>query len=105
MPLSLEVAPHHAEDQIRAAVLRYHRRDDRVERPLVRLQAIEVILVERKQIAAVLQDETEVTRDELAAEAVVVALDERDTIAVLVHRTQVNRVAGAEFRGARGVVG
>ena len=49
VPLRLHVAAHHAEDEPRLAVLRDHGRDDRVERPLVRLQAVGVLLVEGEQ--------------------------------------------------------
>ena len=49
VPLGLHVAPHHAEGQPRLAVLGDDGRNDRVERPLVRLQAIQVRVVEGEQ--------------------------------------------------------
>ena len=44
--LRLEISPHDAEHQVRPVVLGHHRGDDRVERAFVRLQAVEVFVVE-----------------------------------------------------------
>ena len=78
VPLRLHVAPHHAEAEPGLAVLGDEAGDDRVERPLVRLEAVGVRRVEREQAAAVLEREAEVARDVARAEAVEVALDQAD---------------------------
>ena len=59
----------------------------------MRLEAVEVLVVEREQAAAVLQGEADVARHDLRAEAEVVALDERAAVAVLVDDGQIDRVA------------
>ena len=84
MSLRLEIAAHYSERKDRLAFFRYKRRDDRVERPLVRLQLIEIGRIEREQLAAVLQAESQAVRHKTRAPSVVNALNERDHIAVFV---------------------
>ena len=100
LSLRLHVAAHDAEDEPRLAVLRHHRRDDRVERPLVRFQSIGVLRVEGEQHAAILEGEAEFGRHQAGAEADVVALDQRDAVAVLIDHAQINRIALSQLRVA-----
>ena len=65
MPLRLEVATHHAERQMWLAILRDERRDDCVERTLVRFQPIRVLGVESEQATPILQREADVARHDL----------------------------------------
>jgi predicted dehydrogenase len=105
VPLRLHVAAHHAEAQPGPAVLGDEARDDRVERPLVRLQAIGVARVEREQAAAVLEREAQAVRDVPRAEAVEVALDQADAVEVPVDDRHVDRVGLGRVAGRRAVVG
>ena len=102
MPLRLHVAPHHAEAQPGLAVLGDEARDDRVERPLARLQAVGVGRVEGEEAAAVLERKAELAGDVVRAEAVEVALDQAHAVEVLVDDGQVDRVGLERARRASG---
>ena len=105
MPLGLHVAPHQAEREPGLAVLGDEAGDDRVERPLVRLQPVGVRRVEGEQAAPVLEREAEVARDVARAEPVEVALDQADGVAVLVDHRHVDRVRRLRVAGRGPVVG
>src|SRR5262245_15291461 len=100
MALRLHVAAHHAEDQPGLATLEHHRGNDRVERPLPRLQAVRVLRVEREEATAVLQYKAQLRRSLAGAEAGIIALNERHAVAVPVHDAKIRRVAAAQLRVA-----
>ena len=62
--LRLVVAAHHAECHPRRAVLREHRRHERVQRPLVRADLVGVAGLQREAGAAILQRDAGLARDE-----------------------------------------
>jgi hypothetical protein len=63
MPLRLHVAPHQAEAEPGLAVLGDEPGDDRVKRPLARLQVIGMGLIEGKEASPVLEREAQPCRD------------------------------------------
>ena len=104
VPLRLHVAAHDAERQPRASVLHHHRRHQRVERPLARRQLVGMSGRQRKEAAAILQDDPRVSGDDARAEGFVDRLDERDHVALRVGGGQIDRVPlrlrmVAAFRG------
>ena len=68
----------------RPIVARHQRRDDRVERPLVRFEMVGVVRVEGEKAAAILQGETQIARHQARPEPDVVALNQRDAVAILI---------------------
>ncbi len=63
-----------------------------MQRTLARLERVRLPLLEREQPAAILQHEAGARRHQARAEAAVVALNERDDVAVLVDHGHVDRV-------------
>src|SRR4051794_13720908 len=74
--LWLHAAPHHTEAQPRRAVPGDERRDDGLERPFARRVYVRMPVLQREQLAAILQDETAAVGRHARAHAAVVALDE-----------------------------
>ena len=64
----------------------------------MRLQCVEVVRIEAEQLPAVLHDEADITRHNLRAEAMIVALNERAAVAIFIDNRQVNCVTLAEDR-------
>lgn len=98
--LRLHIGAHHAERAERHAVLAEETGNDGVEGLLARLQAIHVVRIEAELGAAVLQGDAGAGHHHAGAEAVVVALDERDQVALLVATGQVHRAARPRLAGA-----
>ncbi len=61
------------------------------------LEPIPVLGVKCQKGATVLESESQVARHHARAEALVIALDERDAIPVFVHDAEINRVTHFEF--------
>ena len=69
-----------------------------MKRPLVRLQSVRMLLVEREQRSSVLQGKSQLARHQPGTETLVIALDHRYAVAVLVHDAEIGRVADPELR-------
>ena len=95
--LGLKIATHDAEGQVRHAVFRNHGGDDRLERPLARLEPIGVIFIERKERATILQCEAEFRRGKPRTESEVIALNQRNAIAILIDDAEKDRIREAEL--------
>ena len=91
--LRLGRAAHDAEGDPRCSVLRDEGWDDRVEGALARGIAIWLSGFEVKELAAVLQDESQVGWRHSGAHAAVVALDERDHVAFGIRCAEVDGVS------------
>src|SRR5262249_20191390 len=105
LALRLHVTAHDAETEPRSTIPGHERGDDRVERTLVRLQAIEMLRIEREQRAAILQGEAEPARHQSRTETEIVALDQRHTVAVLVDHREIDGITAAELGVARRDIG
>src|SRR5207253_10686817 len=103
MRLRLVPASHDAESDLHLALLE-EPGDDGVQRTLARRERVGQARLEREQGSAVVQHEPFVLGDQPRAESRVVALDERDDVAVAVHYRQVDRVASPGI-GDRGELG
>ena len=90
--LGLHVAPHQAEAQPGPAVLGDKARNDRVERPLPRLESVEMRRGRVRIETPVLQRETQISRHMVRPEAVKIALDQAHTVEVAIDDRHVNRV-------------
>ena len=82
--LRLHVAAHEAERHERLAVLHHEAGNDGVERPLAGRIDVGGLGIERIQLAAILEHEAQMIRDQARAHAAIVGLDQRDHHAVLV---------------------
>src|SRR5262249_53006024 len=96
---------HHAEHEPGLFFLGHECGDDGVERPLMRLQPIEMIGIQRKQRAAILQSKSQVSWYQAGAESGVVALYQRNTVSILVDDTEIDRIALSQFGISRLHVG
>ena len=88
----LVIAAHHAEGHFRAAVAGDHARDDRVQRALFRGDHVGMTALQREALAAIVEDDAGVRRNEAGAEAVEDRVDEADRIALFVDDRDVDRV-------------
>ena len=108
LTLRLKISPHDTERKDRTSIsfdsaqgrFGHERRDDGMERPLVRLQLVEIGRIEREQLTAILQAESKSVRHKTRTPSIVNALNERDHIAFLVRGRQIYRIRGA-FEPAR----
>src|SRR5437879_10926710 len=92
--LRLSIAAHGAKDDRRATIAEGERGDERMERTLARCQRVRREGIEREVGAAILQGDAGAVYHIAAAEAAIVALDQRDGVALLVGGTEIDRVAG-----------
>ena len=102
MALGLHVAPHQTEAEPWLPGLGDEAGNDRVERPLARLEPIEMLRVECEQRTAVLKRKAQIGRDVVRTEAMEVALDQADAVEVAIDHSQVNRVGLQRVRPAWG---
>src|SRR5262249_31755810 len=86
-------AAHRSKREIRVTVAHEQRGYQRVKRAFAGLQMIGMLLVERKEGAAVLQDDPGVAADHGAAKVVIDRLDQRGDHSVLVGSAEVAGVA------------
>ena len=101
--LRLHAAAHDAERQPGLAVLGDEGGNDGVERPLARRVDVGVAVLEREQLAAILQDEAAAVGRHARAHAAVVALDQRDHVAGRIRHRHVDGVALIEGLGVGGI--
>src|SRR5258708_285451 len=83
----------------------HERGNNGVKRTLAWLQRVGMRPIERKQGAAVLQDESHSLHHYAGAEAGVIALNERRNVPVLIDRGEVSGVTGGGISRARIAVG
>ena len=101
MRLWLHRPTHNAETQPGLAVFGNECRDDGVERAFARLEAVGMALFKAEQLTAVLQVEAEAGRYHARTHAAVIALDQRDHVAVFIGRGKVNGIAVFQLRVSR----
>ena len=83
---------------VRFAVFENHAGHQRMHAALMRADAVGMIFIERKQMAAILQNNSGLRLDDARAEAHEVALNERNQIAFAVRRGDILRVRAAWAR-------
>src|SRR5438477_5022679 len=91
--LWLHSATHHAKDFPRFPIPDHKTRNDSVERTVTRGMNIGVAGFHREKLATILKHEAESRHNNPAAHAAIIALNERDHIALIVRRAHVNSVA------------
>src|SRR5271165_6344256 len=84
VPLCLHIAAHQAEAEPGLAVPCDKPGDDRVKRPLARLQAIGMSLIEGEEAPPVLEREAQLSGDMKRAKPVKIALDQAHAVEVLI---------------------
>src|SRR5690606_12632715 len=90
LALRLHVAAHDAESEQGAAGPRRKARNNSMKGPLAGRVGVRVRRIERERRAAVLQAEAIARHGDAGAEAVIVALDQRDHVAVSVGRCEID---------------
>src|SRR5438034_10217383 len=93
VPLRLHSTAHHAEGFPRFSIFHHKTRNDGVEGTFARRVNVGVVRFHREKLAAILKHEAESRHYDPAAHAAVIALNERDHIALIVRRAHVDGVA------------
>ena len=91
--LRLHIATHHAECFPWFAIFHHEPWNDGVKRAFSRRVNIRVLRVHGKKFAPILKHEAKTRHDDPTAHAAIITLDERDHIAFIVRRAEINRVA------------
>ena len=99
MALGLHEAAHHAKRPHRPAALGEKARNDGVVRPLAGGQAVGVLGLQREVVAPVVQANAGARHHHARAKTHVIALDERDHVALAVGSAQVHRAAARRLAG------
>ncbi len=80
-------------------------RNDGVERPLARGEGVRRRRIERKQRTAILQHESHAVHHNVRAERFIIALNQRDDVALAIHDRKVSRVTGGRRAGRNLAIG
>ena len=93
LPLRLHITAHNAETHKWFSILRYKTRNYRMKRSFVRGVAVQKTILQIKQLAAVLQNKPKAVRRHPGTHSSVVALNQRNHIAVFVRHRKINRIS------------
>src|SRR5215472_11412126 len=93
MSLWLHIAAHDTECFPWFAIFHHESGNDGVKRTLAGRVRIRVLRVHREKFAAVLKHEAKTRYDNAAAHSAIIALDERDHVALVVSRAEINGIA------------
>src|SRR5205807_9743543 len=91
--LRMHAASHDAECYPQFTILHTKSGNDGLKRTLPRRINIRVLRVHREKFAAILKHESKTRHDDAAAHPAIIAFDERDHVAFVVSRAEINGVA------------